>query len=93
MTASLQAPDRSSAELDHELRKATRGARGSDYAELSRRVKAAGLMERRRGFYLAVGLVDALALIGCWAAVVANRSANTSAICRCCCRRVLSSKV
>jgi fatty acid desaturase len=70
VTASLHASDRSSAELDDELRKATRGGRGSDYAELSRRVKAAGLMERRRGFYLAVGLVDALALIGCWVAVV-----------------------
>src|SRR5947209_13022061 len=46
-------------------RRATAGAgtkaHASDYTELARRVKAAGLLERRRGYYLVRGLLLAAA--------------------------------
>jgi fatty acid desaturase len=45
--------------------------RGSDFANLSQRIAAAGLMRRRPGYYVArIGLVAAL-YIACWVAFVA----------------------
>jgi fatty acid desaturase len=45
--------------------------RGSDYADLLRRVKAAGLLDRRRRNYVVrIGVTGAL-LAGCWAGFVA----------------------
>ena len=44
--------------------------RGSDYADLSRRIKAAGLMERRSGYYAGKIAVMAVLFVGGWAAVV-----------------------
>ena len=43
---------------------------GSDYAELSRRVKAAGLMHRRPGYYVALTAAVVLLLGGGWATLV-----------------------
>ncbi|GIF10214.1 fatty acid desaturase family protein [Actinoplanes teichomyceticus] len=45
-------------------------AAGSDFAELSRRVNAAGLMRRRPGYYTVRLSLTALALIGGWTAFV-----------------------
>src|SRR5882672_3523641 len=43
------------------------GDRGSDYARLSRQIRAAGLLDRRRGYYVArIGVVVGLWL-GAWA--------------------------
>jgi fatty acid desaturase len=42
--------------------------RGSDYAELSRRVKQAGLLDRRPAYYAAKMIVNGLLLVGGWAA-------------------------
>jgi fatty acid desaturase len=43
----------------------TRGGRGSDYAQLSRQVRAAGLLDRRPGYYSArIALVTGLWLAG-----------------------------
>jgi fatty acid desaturase len=44
--------------------------RGTDYANLSRQVKAAGLLDRRRGYYIATTVVLTLLYAGGWAAVV-----------------------
>jgi fatty acid desaturase len=41
--------------------------RGGDYAALARRVGQAGLLRRRRGFYIAVFAVDVAALAAGWA--------------------------
>src|SRR5882757_1363083 len=47
------------------------GARGSDFARLSRRITQAGLMERRPGYYaLRIGLVTA-SFVGGWVAFFA----------------------
>jgi fatty acid desaturase len=45
-------------------------ARGSDYADLMRRVKAAGLLERRRGYYLTKIAVTGGLLTAGWAGFV-----------------------
>jgi fatty acid desaturase len=45
-------------------------ARGSDYADLLRRVKAAGLLDRRRGYYLTRIAVTGLLLVAGWVAFV-----------------------
>src|SRR4051795_6336833 len=42
--------------------------RGSDYAGLSREIRAASLLDRRRGNYAVRMLVTGLALVGTWAA-------------------------
>src|SRR4029453_7203270 len=47
-----------------------RGAGGSDFADLMRRVKAAGLLERRPGYYLTKIAVTGALLAGGWAAFV-----------------------
>ena len=44
--------------------------RGSEYAQLSRQIKQAGLLERRRGYYICKIAVNALLLAGGWAAFV-----------------------
>jgi fatty acid desaturase len=44
--------------------------RGTDYARLSRQVKSAGLLDRRRGYYLATTAVLAFLFVGGWTAVV-----------------------
>ena len=46
------------------------GRRGSDFAELSRRVKEAGLMARRPGYYAVKITLTAAALAGGWTAFV-----------------------
>src|SRR3954463_11767138 len=53
---------------------------GSDFAELGRRINAAGLLDRRPGYYVVrLGLVSA-ALIGGWTAVfLAGASCGTPA--------------
>ena len=43
------------------------GVRGSDYAELMRRVRGAGLLDRRYGYYLAKIAVTGALLVGGWA--------------------------
>lgn len=45
--------------------------RGSDYAELSRRVAAAGLMARRRGWYAVTATIVAALFVSGWAVVIA----------------------
>jgi len=47
-----------------------RSGRGSDYAELSRRIKAAGLMDRRPGYYATRIAILGLLFVAGWAAVV-----------------------
>jgi hypothetical protein len=44
--------------------------RGSQYAELSRQVKQAGLLERRTGYYIWKIAVNTALLVGGWAAFV-----------------------
>ena len=44
--------------------------RGSDYSALLRQVKSAGLLERRRGYYLAKIAVTGALLLGGWAVFV-----------------------
>jgi fatty acid desaturase len=51
-------------------RSADGGSRGTDYAELSRHVKAAGLLDRRRGYYIMTIIVLALLFAGGWTAVI-----------------------
>jgi fatty acid desaturase len=48
----------------------TVAARGSDFADLMRRVKAAGLLERRRGYYLTKIAVTGGLLVAGWVAFV-----------------------
>ncbi len=56
--------------IEAALEEAPSGRKGSDYAELSSRIKQAGLLERRPGYYaMAIGLVVA-AYIGTWVAFV-----------------------
>ncbi len=51
-------------------RPAARGQRGSDYAELSRRIKAAGLLDRRSGYYAAKIAVMGVLFVAGWIAVI-----------------------
>lgn len=46
------------------------GGRGSEYAQLSRLVKDAGLLNRRPGYYTAKIILTLLAFVGGWAAFV-----------------------
>jgi fatty acid desaturase len=48
----------------------SRGHRGSDYADLSRRIKAAGLLDRRSGYYIAKIAITWLVFVAGWVAVV-----------------------
>src|SRR5688500_2001470 len=43
---------------------------GSQYAQLSRRIKQAGLLERRRGFYIARIAALGTLFVGAWAVFV-----------------------
>src|SRR5689334_16614850 len=45
-------------------------ARGSDFAELMRRVKAAGLLERRSGYYLIKIAITGVLLVAGWVGFV-----------------------
>ena len=47
-----------------------RPGRGSDYADLLRRIKATGLMDLRRGHYIVRIAVTGVLLAGCWATFV-----------------------
>ncbi|GAA1737835.1 fatty acid desaturase family protein [Luedemannella helvata] len=47
-----------------------RGNRGTPYADLSRRIKAQGLLERRHAYYITRIAVTALMFLGGWTAVV-----------------------
>jgi len=55
---------------DGELTSDARRGRGSDYADLSRRVKAAGLLDRRSSYYAAKIAVMGLLFVAGWAAVI-----------------------
>ncbi|SDU39663.1 Fatty acid desaturase [Gordonia westfalica] len=43
----------------------------SSYTELAVEVRASGLLDRRRGFYVTRMALTVLAFIGCWTAVIA----------------------
>jgi fatty acid desaturase len=59
-----------SARYAHSDGPADRAQRGSDYATLSRRIKADGLLDRRTGYYITKIAVVALLFIGGWAGVI-----------------------
>jgi fatty acid desaturase len=54
----------------HDDDRSRSNGRGSDYSDLLRRVKAAGLLDRRIGYYLAKIAITATLLIGGWAVFV-----------------------
>src|SRR5919109_3287496 len=51
----------------------TRSGRGSDYAELSRRVKRAGLLDRRPAYYAAKTTLTTVLLAAGWTAFLLLR--------------------
>lgn len=69
MTSTQLSPPAGHAEGTDELATVERTRRGSDYADLSRQIKAAGLLARRPGYYSVKMAVLALLFISGWAAV------------------------